>query len=500
MIKNKLIFNATFIVSILCAIFFAYQSTINKLITTWTHSNTYGHGFLILPIVLMLIYYQKNTLRTINSESSNLALISIGLVSMLWFIGVLTYVNIVEQFILFLLPITIVWAFYGKHIVYALKFPLLFLFLSIPVGDFLIPYLQFITADISVYCIRLFGIPVFRDGMYIQIPNGNFLVAEACSGIRFLISTTTIGVLFSYLNFSKFYKQIGFVLLCVFVSIVGNGLRAFLIILIGHLSDMQAAVGFDHLVYGWVFFSFIIGILFVIGNYMADPIISLEIQNNKEQVIQKSPSLVFIALAFLLLLIGPALKEQYETYIKEITNKQLIKSTVTVIQYNPLKWYPYFPKSDLFTYLNESIDGNEIDVFVAEYLYETDEKELISWENRLFDPKIWSIKSMASSSITSKLGNELPFQQYHLVNMKGEKREVRVIYQVGDSYIANKILTKMLQLLNKLAFDDLGGKAIILSTMVNRHSEQALNKYMLLNIDKLEYKNMSKVSVNKFKD
>ena len=302
MLKDRYVANIILITCILLCMFFAFNSSFSKLLDIWQSSNTYGHGVLILPIVLWLIHRKKHELVHVEAQPSFFALFLVGLASFFWFISVLSYINVIEQFALFTLFVVLTWAFFGRKIVLSLKFPLAFLFLSIPIGDFLVPYLQFITADISVFMIQVLGIPVFRDGMYIQIPNGNFLVAEACSGIRFLISTVTIGVLYSYLNFSKLYKQVLFVLLCCVVAIIGNGLRAFLMILIGHLSNMQAAVGFDHFVYGGVFFVIILSILFVIGHYMSDPIDETEqpIQNNKG-ALQKFPSLVFITITFILL-------------------------------------------------------------------------------------------------------------------------------------------------------------------------------------------------------
>jgi exosortase A len=470
--------------------FFAFNSSFSKLLDIWQSSNTYGHGVLILPIVLWLIHRKKHVLTQVDAQPSFFALFLVGLASFFWFISVLSYINVIEQFALFTLFVVLTWAFFGLKIVLSLKFPLAFLFLSIPVGDFLVPYLQFITADISVFMIQILGIPVFRDGMYIQIPNGNFLVAEACSGIRFLISTVTIGVLYSYLNFSKLYKQVIFVLLCCVVAIIGNGLRAFLMILIGHLSNMQAAVGFDHFVYGGVFFVIILSILFVIGHYMSDPITETEQPITKNiGSLQKCPSLVFIILTFTLLFIGPALKYKYENYINLLTSQQninsiestkIVENTITKFNHN---WLPGFPDSDaIYTSASLStLTSNNIDIFIAKYHYETDSKEIISYRNRLFDTDFWSIKGISANEISTTNGAVIPYSSFTIVNMQGVERKLRVIYKVNDTFSANKIQFKLLQLINKIMMTDFGGEVIVLSSANKFEADKDLDAFMSQN-------------------
>ena len=489
MFKNRYVNHIVFISGVIFCLLVAFNSSFSKLALIWQHSNTYGHGFLILPIALWLIDRKKHLLAQIDSEPSWLALFFVGLMSFFWFISVLSYINVIEQFALFSLFVVLTWAFFGWKIVLFLKFPLAFLYLSIPIGDFLIPYLQFITADISVYLIEMLGIPVFRDGMYIQIPNGNFLVAEACSGIRFLISTITIGVLYAYLNFTKWYKQILFVLLCCFVAILGNGLRAFLMILIGHLSNMQAAVGFDHLVYGWVFFSIILGILFVIGYYMADPLdeIAKPISNNNQHRSQKFPSLIFIAFTFLFLCIGPMLKYEYENRVNALTLQEINKpltaspSSITAIEKFNNNWYPIFPDADAIYTSASVLTSDNIDIFVAKYHYETDDKEIISYKNRLFDADLWSLKAISSNKIIDKNGNKIPFSSVSIVNMQGKERKLRVIYKVNGILSANKIQFKLLQLMNKIMMNDFGGKVIVLSSANVHDADERLDKFMFQN-------------------
>jgi EpsI family protein len=95
-------------------------------------------------------------------------------------------------------------------------------------------------------------------------------VVEACSGLRYLISSFTLGCLYAYLTYRNFWRRTVFVLASIVVPIVANGLRAYMIIMLGHLSGMKLAVGVDHLIYGWAFFGLVMLLLFWLGSYWRD--------------------------------------------------------------------------------------------------------------------------------------------------------------------------------------------------------------------------------------
>src|SRR4029079_4205078 len=127
------------------------------------------------------------------------------------------------------------------------------------------------TADFTVTALRLSGIPVFRVGTFFTIPSGQWSVVEGCSGLRYLIASITVGALFAYLSYQKPWKRILFVVLSVIVPIIANGMRAYMIVMIAHLSDMKLALGIDHLIYGWLFFGIVMLLLFWSGSFGRPP-------------------------------------------------------------------------------------------------------------------------------------------------------------------------------------------------------------------------------------
>jgi EpsI family protein len=89
--------------------------------------------------------------------------------------------------------------------------------------------------------------------------------------VRYLIASFMVGTLFAYLNYTSTKRRVVFMLVSLAVPIVANWLRAYLIVIVGHLSGNKLAAGVDHLVYGWVFFGIVIGVMFMIGARWSEP-------------------------------------------------------------------------------------------------------------------------------------------------------------------------------------------------------------------------------------
>ena len=119
--------------------------------------------------------------------------------------------------------------------------------------------------------LRASGIPVYREGLQFVIPSGNWSVVEACSGVRYLIASLTVGTLFAYLNYQSTQRRVLFIGVAILVPVVANWLRAYLIVMLGHLSDNKLAAGVDHLIYGWVFFGVVIMLMFIVGARWSEP-------------------------------------------------------------------------------------------------------------------------------------------------------------------------------------------------------------------------------------
>lgn len=243
-----------------------FWPTLRSMIEVWERSETFAHGYLIFPISAWLIWRQRATLAQIRPHPDPRGLILLAVAGAGWLLADAGSVNVVAQYAFITMLIAAAWTLLGRAFVRAALFPLMFLFFAVPVGEFLIQPLMGVTADFTVAMLRLTGIPVYREGTFFSIPSGDWSVVEACSGLRYLIASVTLGVLYAYLTYRSWKRRLLFSLAAIVVPVLANSGRAYMIVMIAHLSDMKLAVGVDHLIYGWVFFGLVMLLLFWIGS------------------------------------------------------------------------------------------------------------------------------------------------------------------------------------------------------------------------------------------
>jgi len=256
---------------LIACVLLLYRETAVAMVTIWSRSETFTHAFTVPPIVAWLIWRQREALAAQVPRSSAWMLWPIGTAALIWLLGDLAATNSVTQLAFTALLVLVVVAVLGVQASRCIAFPLAFLFFSVPLGEFLMPQMMQWTADFTILALRLSGIPVFREGLQFVIPSGNWSVVEACSGVRYLIASVMVGVLFAYLNYQSTRRRLIFIAVSILVPVVANWVRAYLIVLMGHLSGNQLAAGADHLIYGWVFFGIVITLMFVIGARWSEP-------------------------------------------------------------------------------------------------------------------------------------------------------------------------------------------------------------------------------------
>ena len=182
-------------------IIFWYWDTARAMVAIWARSDTYAHAFMVPPITLWLIWRKRHELARLKPEPTLWTVLPILATTIFWLMGELAAVNALTQFALVATLILAIISTLGISVSRQIAFPLAFLLLSVPVGDFMMPKLMEWTAWFTVVALRASGIPVYQEGLQFVIPSGNWSVVEACSGIRYIIASVTVGTLFAYLNY-----------------------------------------------------------------------------------------------------------------------------------------------------------------------------------------------------------------------------------------------------------------------------------------------------------
>ncbi len=244
-----------------------FWPTAVEMASIWWRSETFAHGLVVLPISVWLLWGTHDDMVRQPLRPAPLALLALAIAGFVWLVGESASVAAVTHFALVAMVCSAVWFVWGHALTWTAIFPLAFLFFGVPFGEFLIPTLMNHTADFTVAALRVTGVPVFREGNSFVIPSGAWSVVEACSGIRYLIASIMVGVLFAWLNYRSLRRRLLFILAATAVPLVANWLRAYLIVMLGHLSGNKIATGVDHLIYGWLFFGVVIVALFWVGSF-----------------------------------------------------------------------------------------------------------------------------------------------------------------------------------------------------------------------------------------
>lgn len=254
----------------LLAVLALFAGTFAAMVETWWRSETFAHGFVIFPISGYLIWRRRQVLRQLVPSTSPSAIVPMVLLGAAWLLGAAADVLGVQQFAVVAMIPAVVALTLGWHVARQMAFPLAFLLLAVPIGEALVPPLIQFTATFTVNALQLTGVPVYWEGARFSVPSGDWSVVKACSGVRYLFATLTVSLLFAYLNFRSIWRRLFFVSLALGLAIFANGVRAYAIVMIGHLSEMRLAVGVDHFIYGWVFFALLMFLIFWIGGFLRE--------------------------------------------------------------------------------------------------------------------------------------------------------------------------------------------------------------------------------------
>ena len=241
--------------------------TAASIVAIWWRSETFAHGFIVVPICLWLAWRRRDALAQIPAEPWWPGLALVLLAGTLWLVASVADTLGIKQFALVFMIQAALVTILGTRVARALALPLAFLLFAVPAGEFLVPTLMDWTADFVIAALRASGVPVYREANHFSIPSGRWSVVEACSGIRYVIASVMVGTIYAALAYSSMRRRALFILASILVPVVANWLRAYLIVMLGHLSNNRIAVGVDHLIYGWVFFGIVMALLFWVGSF-----------------------------------------------------------------------------------------------------------------------------------------------------------------------------------------------------------------------------------------
>jgi exosortase len=257
----------TYFAAAAAVLFAIYAPILYYMVLHWRQVQDYSHGFLIAPLAVYFAYERRRKLSRVELRGSWLGLVPLALGVTTLAIGRLgtELMNMRVSFVLSLIGLVLL--FLGRGAFRILAFPLLFLFLMVPLPQSLVNViafpLQLIAADTAVNALYALGIPALREGNIIHLANAQLFVAEACSGLRSLMALVTLGVLFAYFFHRSLIERALIVLSAIPIAILVNAFRVALTGILTQNYGSQAAEGIIHQTEG--LFTFAIAFVLLLG-------------------------------------------------------------------------------------------------------------------------------------------------------------------------------------------------------------------------------------------
>ena len=249
-----------------------YFRVLGKLVTDWWEIPDFSHGFLVPPFAAYLVWVKRKDLAAtkIVPTWSGVAVVALGLAVLL--LGVYGAELFLSRASLLILLAGLVLCFGGWQLLKELRFALLVLLLAIPIPAILFNQitfpLQILASKLASALLPVFGVPVLREGNIIELPVMKLEVAEACSGIRSLVSLFTLSIFYGYFMERSVARRALLALASIPIAIAANSVRILGTGLCVQYWDPDKAMGFFHEFSGWLMFLVSLGCLYIVHRAM----------------------------------------------------------------------------------------------------------------------------------------------------------------------------------------------------------------------------------------
>ena len=246
-----------------------YFAVFRSLVSDWINMPDFSHGFLIPIVSLYLLWQKADELEKIPAAPSNFGLPVITFGLLLLILGGLANENFTMRMSFLIVLTGIILFLLGRQYLKALAFPIGYLIFMIPIPSILLQKITFpmqlFASRVATFSLQMLDIPVLREGNVIHLAQTTLEVAEACSGIRSLISLLALGVIFAYFTQKVLWKQVTLVIACFPIAILVNALRVSATGILAHYYGIEMAQGFFHEFSGFILFAAAFALMFAAG-------------------------------------------------------------------------------------------------------------------------------------------------------------------------------------------------------------------------------------------
>jgi exosortase len=235
-----------------------YRSILYHLVGQWWQDPNFSHGFFVPLFSAFVVWQERDRLRRLPLRPSWSGLPILFLALCVLVVGQMG----AELFLSRISPLIalagLIVLFLGWNFFKATLFPWAFLLLMIPIPAIMFSQitfpLQLLASRVASETLPLFGVPILREGNVINLPSMALEVAEACSGIRSLMSLVTLAIIYGYLMEKRLWIRYLLAVASVPIAVVANSARIIGTGLLVQYWDPDKAEGYFHASWGWIIF------------------------------------------------------------------------------------------------------------------------------------------------------------------------------------------------------------------------------------------------------
>lgn len=407
-----------------------------SLIHRWNKfDGSYAHGYLVVGISIYYLVQKVLSIEPgkIKANYSVAPLLLAG--SLVWTLSYYANLEVIHQI---LLPIMLGLFFMlalGLKEGKSFLFPFLFLCFAIPFWDYLTIPLQALTVHANNFLLTLIGIPAFIDGFYVTIPAGNFEIAGGCSGLRYLNVALFLSVLYSYQNYSRWRTKALLIFTGIFLALITNWLRIFIIIVAGNVTNMETSLIHEHDTFGWVLFGVALIAFFYLAHHYSswlddDLPITESVQGEWQHYSAMPYVLAFLVTFSLPLLISPVNSDMVEEVSLPAFSGEVLPGYKLLIN-------PVFIGSDSSRDEVFKVGDNVLQVSVRSFSEQKPGKELVAYGNYVFSDSWQQV-------------NEITENDFSFMELKHRETEQTILvgkqYSVSGYRVSNRIVAKLLEI------------------------------------------------------
>lgn len=433
------------IVVLLMAVFWLYRPSSASLMQIWDDADrtSYTHGYVIAALVLYLVLRRRDRLADLPWSPSVLAAVLMAVASVAWVVAVRSGIEIVHQLLLLGLLGLSVWAVFGWRISLTMALPIGYLVFAVPVWDAVNSSLQSGTVAAVSLLLKLSGIPAFIEGNFVHLAVGVFEIAGGCSGIHYFIVSLAIATLYGEICDDNLKVRVSLIALAAVLAMVTNWLRVYIVIVAGYLTNMQHyLVRVEHIKLGWALFAVLMTVFF----FLARRFVPASQPESPSVVstgtpLRGAPLALGLVVAVFAVFAAPIWELKNPVEPAPLTANALLPrpaSGWSDVTLDASSWNPVFRSADQ-TVRGEyaTPDDRRVQVYVASYALQHQDKELVAFDNSLVGPNEGAIVSTADAAGPAGPVKELT------VERAGERTLIRYYYQIGGLRTARGIVAQL---------------------------------------------------------